>query len=249
MFIYELVSLRQPFAGQDAGGVKELVLEGGRPALSPSEAAACPTYVLDLMVTCWAQQPRARPSASQVVSVASAPEFARLVDVASLDYGTCSSCSAVPPSRSNPSVDLWMGVSSAFEDYPQLHILEAGTLGWQDHLILSGAHMESAADKSSSSSSSKDRPLISSTVDSGLGHSVTSMCLVNDLVWMGDHLGYIHAYSTQVGKLVLSLEFTFRKKPTTLRNCVNIKDNLFSRFFSSYPLTFFVGMKVNMFSI
>ncbi len=211
MFIYELVSLRQPFAGQDAGGVKELVLEGGRPALSPSEAAACPTYVLDLMVTCWAQQPRARPSASQVVSVASAPEFARLVDVASLDYGTCSSCSAVPPSRSNPSVDLWMGVSSAFEDYPQLHILEAGTLGWQDHLILSGAHMESAADKSSSSSSSKDRPLISSTVDSGLGHSVTSMCLVNDLVWMGDHLGYIHAYSTQVGKLVLFLEFTLEK--------------------------------------
>ncbi len=99
MFLYELVSLRQPFAGQDAGGVKELVLEGGRPALSPAEAAACPTYVLDLMVACWAHRPRSRPSASQVVSIASAPEFARLVDAASLGVGTCCSCVSVPPSR------------------------------------------------------------------------------------------------------------------------------------------------------
>ena len=49
-----------------------------------------PTYVLDLMVVCWAQQPRDRPSASQVVSIASAPEFVHLGDVVSLaDYGSC----------------------------------------------------------------------------------------------------------------------------------------------------------------
>ncbi len=109
MFIYELVTLRQPFAGQDAagGGAKEVVLEGGRPAVTPAEAAASPTYLLDLMVACWEQRPRARPSASQIVSVASAPEFARLVDVASLEGGgdggsgdigagaQCSACAAV----------------------------------------------------------------------------------------------------------------------------------------------------------
>ena len=49
-----------------------------------------PTYVLDLMVVCWAQHPRDRPSASQVVSIASAPEFVHLGDVVSLaDYGSC----------------------------------------------------------------------------------------------------------------------------------------------------------------
>lgn len=43
-------------------------------------------YVLDLMVMCWSQQPRFRPSASQIVSIASAPEFTHLLDVASLDH-------------------------------------------------------------------------------------------------------------------------------------------------------------------
>lgn len=45
-----------------------------------------PVYVLDLMVMCWSQQPRLRPSASQIVSIASAPEFTHLLDVASLDH-------------------------------------------------------------------------------------------------------------------------------------------------------------------
>ena len=45
-----------------------------------------PVYVLDLMVMCWSQQPRFRPSASQIVSIASAPEFTHLLDVASLDH-------------------------------------------------------------------------------------------------------------------------------------------------------------------
>lgn len=35
---------------------------------------------------CWSQQPRLRPSASQIVSIASAPEFTHLLDVASLDH-------------------------------------------------------------------------------------------------------------------------------------------------------------------
>ncbi len=245
MFIYELVSLRQPFAGQDAGGVKELVLEGGRPALSPSEAAACPTYVLDLMVSCWAHQPRARPSASQVVSVASAPEFARLVDVASLEYGTCSSCTAVPPNRwdhinyfisyffiisayhiiilyfvisslrNNSSLDLWMAISSAFEDYPQLHILEAGTLGWQDHLTLIGTQKPppGVGQPREAASRPPGEP------GSGLGHSVTSMCLVNDVVWMGDNLGYIHAYSTDGYRKL----FTYKMEPDELEDASPVR--------------------------
>ena len=74
MLIYELLTLHQPFVGYET--VKELILEGGRPPLSPRELIY-PTYVLDLMVVCWAQQPRERPSASQIVSIASAPEFLR----------------------------------------------------------------------------------------------------------------------------------------------------------------------------
>ncbi len=96
MFLYELLTLRQPFSGMES--VKELILEGGRPAVTPRELCY-PTDLLDLMVVCWSQQPRERPSASQLVSIASAPEFVHLVDVAGLDYGTCSARAVVPPTK------------------------------------------------------------------------------------------------------------------------------------------------------
>lgn len=39
------------------------------------------------MVLCWSQQPKDRPSASQIVSIANAPEFTHLADVVSLKHG------------------------------------------------------------------------------------------------------------------------------------------------------------------
>lgn len=45
-----------------------------------------PCYMLDLMVACWSGQPEQRPSASQIVSIASAPEFTHLADVVSLHH-------------------------------------------------------------------------------------------------------------------------------------------------------------------
>lgn len=45
-----------------------------------------PSYCLDLMVLCWSQHPKDRPSASQIVSIASAPEFIHLSDVMSLKH-------------------------------------------------------------------------------------------------------------------------------------------------------------------
>lgn len=110
MFLYELIALRQPFEGHEA--VKECILEGGRPVLTRRETQF-PSYCLDLMVLCWDQLPKvyrktsysvicirslqkryvfvfpkARPSASQIVSIASAPEFTHLIDVVSLSHNT-----------------------------------------------------------------------------------------------------------------------------------------------------------------
>ncbi|KZC04554.1 Leucine-rich repeat serine/threonine-protein kinase 1 [Dufourea novaeangliae] len=85
MFIYELITLRQPFEGHEA--VKECILEGGRPPLTYRETFH-PCYALDLMVICWAQNPKDRPTASQIVSIASAPEFTHLVDVMMLTERT-----------------------------------------------------------------------------------------------------------------------------------------------------------------
>jgi len=72
MFKYELLTLRQPFEGHES--VKEFILEGGRPSITPRDATYT-VYLLDLMVLCWNQQPKDRPTASQIVSIATAPEF------------------------------------------------------------------------------------------------------------------------------------------------------------------------------
>ncbi|VDM08615.1 unnamed protein product [Wuchereria bancrofti] len=82
MFLYELISLKLPFDGHEQ--LKEYVLDGGRPRLTPSELLY-PCNVLDVMVVCWAAQPVDRPSASQIVSMTTAPEFTHLLDVISLN--------------------------------------------------------------------------------------------------------------------------------------------------------------------
>ena len=86
------MTLRQPFEGQDT--VKELILEGGRPPLTQRELAY-PSYFIDLMVSCWAGGSRERPSASQIVSITSAPEFTHLMDTILLDQKSCfAACAA-----------------------------------------------------------------------------------------------------------------------------------------------------------
>lgn len=56
-----------------------------------------PSYLLDLMAVCWSQSPKDRPSASQIVSIVSAPEFTHLYDVVSLSHSAdVISCTRVP---------------------------------------------------------------------------------------------------------------------------------------------------------
>ena len=55
------------------------------PSPCPGQEASTATYLLDLLVLLWDQQPRRRPSASQVVSTAAAPELTQLTDVVPLE--------------------------------------------------------------------------------------------------------------------------------------------------------------------
>lgn len=49
------------------------------------------------MAVCWSQSPKDRPSASQIVSIVSAPEFIHLYDVVSLNHSSDAvSCTRVP---------------------------------------------------------------------------------------------------------------------------------------------------------
>ncbi|XP_042874450.1 leucine-rich repeat serine/threonine-protein kinase 1-like isoform X4 [Penaeus japonicus] len=170
MFMYELLTTHQPYEHCD--NVKEHVLEGGRPALTHRETEY-PVYVLDLMVMCWSQQPRLRPSASQIVSIASAPEFTHLLDVASLDHSlNIMDAIRVPPvlvkDEDGELVVRDQGSIWVSRTSPQLDMVGAGEWGW-------GAY----------------------TSIEGLPDTITAMCCVGEYVWLGDNAGNIHGYSTR----------------------------------------------------
>lgn len=170
MFLYELISLKLPFDGHEQ--VKEYILDGGRPRLTPSELLY-PCNVLDVMVICWAGQPVDRPSASQIVSMTTAPEFTHLLDVISLN----DSDSSVNSSVSFPTLDE-NEVGPSFEDSVEgevwlsrsdgsITVLGCNQYGWLD----------------------------SKSIAVGVeGTVVTAMCSVNDTIWLAESTGLIRIY-------------------------------------------------------
>uniref|UniRef100_A0A1B6DQ53 non-specific serine/threonine protein kinase n=1 Tax=Clastoptera arizonana TaxID=38151 RepID=A0A1B6DQ53_9HEMI len=162
MFVYELLTLHQPFESHES--VKECILEGGRPPLTHRETAY-PTYILDLMVLCWCQQPRDRPSASQIVSIASAPEFTHLYDIVSLNHSApvvatvAAPLLAVDDNSNLVGGEVWLSCSNSRAD----------------QLVVSGR-----ACIQYSTLTVTDCP--------------TAGCLVDKYIWLGDTLGQIHAF-------------------------------------------------------
>ncbi|XP_067008597.2 leucine-rich repeat serine/threonine-protein kinase 1 [Anabrus simplex] len=161
MFIYELLTLHQPFEGHES--VKECILEGGRPPLTYRETLY-PSFILDLMVLCWSQSPRDRPSASQIVSIASAPEFTHLRDTVSLNHSArvvATTVATLPDlgDDCSSSAELWLPCANSRAD-----LLLATNRGWLQYCSLS------------------------------LPQRPTAACTVDGNVWLGDCVGQIHAY-------------------------------------------------------
>lgn len=173
MFLYELISLRQPFEGHEA--VKECILEGGRPVLTQRETNF-PSYCLDLMVLCWDQQPKVRPSASQIVSIATAPEFTHLLDVVSLGHNgnvldgvACHVANSEDDSLSGH--ELWLPCSNSGID-----LLLGSGKGWQQYNRIPCPQIKSSVNQSH------------------VPMKLTTVCLVEEAVWFGDSEGNIFAF-------------------------------------------------------
>jgi serine/threonine protein kinase len=182
MFLYELISLRQPFEGHEA--VKECILEGNRPILTQRETQF-PTYCLDLMTLCWDQQPKIRPSASQIVSIASAPEFTHLLDVISLSHpgsvlsGICYpiSNSSDPGDDSVCGFELWLPCSNS-----RIDLLLCSFKGWQQY------HRISCPQLFTSIQPDKQAIVQQSQM------KLTTSCIVDSYIWIGDSDGNIHSF-------------------------------------------------------
>lgn len=170
MLIYELITLRQPFEGHET--VKESILEGSRPVFTSREVMF-PSYCLDIMVLCWDHLPKNRPSASQIVSIACAPEFTHLIDVILLPHsddvlGICT-LSAQKVHRES-AFKLWISIERCIE------IITGNEHAWLSYQRYQPSQMI---------------PLKGGTTLSRM----TAMCSVKiNTVWFGDSKGSIHSY-------------------------------------------------------
>jgi serine/threonine protein kinase len=212
MFLYELISLRAPFEGHEA--VKEYILEGGRPLLTKRETQF-PAYCLDLMVLCWDQKPKLRPSASQIVSIASAPEFTHLLDVISLSHtgnvlaGTAVSCSVAGErdEETTQSYELWLPCSNS-----RIDLLLGSQKGWEQYhrilcpqlkLTTGAAHMKQKSQTVQQQVTNVTMKLTTiCVVETTMGKCQmpdSDYCRLTNFillpVWIGDSMGNIFAFN------------------------------------------------------
>lgn len=184
MFLYELISLRQPFEGHEA--VKECILDGNRPVLTQRETQF-PTYCLDLMVLAWDQNPKVRPTASQIVSIGSAPEFTHLLDVISLSHP-----GAVLQGLSYPisglehfeekalGYEVWLPCSNS-----RIDLLLCSSKGWQQYHKISCPQLFTSIQQ--------QQMILNKNIG---GMKLTCCCIVaSSQIWIGDADGNIHAFN------------------------------------------------------
>lgn len=79
MFIYELLTLHIPYESLAAQLANQANEQGTRPSLAKRDFP-CPVLVRELMVWCWQQLPDNRPTADDIIAMATMHQFARLVD-------------------------------------------------------------------------------------------------------------------------------------------------------------------------
>ncbi|XP_075989581.1 leucine-rich repeat kinase isoform X2 [Anticarsia gemmatalis] len=174
MLLYEIVTVRQPFEGHEA--VKEAVLEGARPSLSPRDLEY-PCCMLETMRRCWAGAPALRPSAAALVSVAGAPEYTALCDAA-----------AARPARA--------AAATALGGDQQ----EDGFVGWE--MWYGGGEPERAHTFLATNTAFTHHHTVRVPPDKADPVLVTAMCRVGNKMWLGDSAGRISVYSSSTCALI-----------------------------------------------
>ncbi|CAB3231871.1 unnamed protein product [Arctia plantaginis] len=174
MLLYEIVTVRQPFEGHEA--VKEAVLEGARPSLSPKDLEY-PCSMLETMRRCWAGAPALRPSAAALVSVGGAPEYAALADAAAARPAHA----AAPARLAAPHHD-------------------EGFSGWE--IWYGGGEPERAHTLLTTSTAFTHHHTVRIPPDKTEAVLVTAICRVGNKMWLGDSAGRISVYSSSTCALI-----------------------------------------------
>ncbi|XP_068698664.1 leucine-rich repeat serine/threonine-protein kinase 1-like [Montipora capricornis] len=174
MYIYELVTLHQPFYDLNAAQVKQLIVEGQRPPLTAKDKKA-PVFVLDLMAWCWQQEAERRPPSHHISLLSSTAEFPRLTDVITFDKQLGLNCAVTAGSlvsqngRTSVGSEVWL------------------------------CRSESSAGKISVVGYSRDRCYHKKEFSVGKSQ-IRIACSVGSSVWLGTESGTLHVYCAMTYK-------------------------------------------------
>ncbi|XP_022107622.1 leucine-rich repeat serine/threonine-protein kinase 1-like isoform X2 [Acanthaster planci] len=191
MFMYELMAIQRPFenlVGKDFGRlseiIKQLIKDGQRPVLTKKEKLY-PTYMVDLMAWCWAQDSRDRPSMEQINAISRMPEFPNLREIMSPQDNEKVTCACAPPLFLNGSI-----TDSDSDDLAAVQpcvwmaqCIDKNGLGNPDEASVLVLNVDRSPGESST--------CVKFNVSSGC---VECMCAVVDTMWLGLTSGAIAVY-------------------------------------------------------
>ncbi|RDD43578.1 Leucine-rich repeat serine/threonine-protein kinase 1 [Trichoplax sp. H2] len=187
MFMYELLTLKQPFEEIPTPQVNEYILEGKRPQYSRQKRET-PLPLLELMRCCWNQDPIERPSFTQILDIANNPKFLRLIDnvqLVTLLPVTCGASFILSPDEASDAktdetaieqsmeYEIWLG-------YGETNYGEVNVLQFDNGLIMN-----------------EERIVVGKS-------AITCICVVDEAVWVGTQGGYLHIFNSTSHQLLLS---------------------------------------------
>ncbi|XP_074646294.1 leucine-rich repeat serine/threonine-protein kinase 1-like [Tubulanus polymorphus] len=185
MFIYELLTLRQPYENEEP---KAAILNNARPFLS-NKCWNVPTHILDLMALCWCDEPNDRPSAKEIHQISKNPQFCHMMSAVSfptkVDVNSAVTVIRTLPDDDDFDVtsDLWLASSSSNSDTLEVISYE----------------------------NQQPRTIMSLTE---LNCKVCTMCQVNEYMWCASQRGTLSIYCLEEYEEKFSFSLSVDKNPT-----------------------------------
>ena len=187
MLMYELLTLRPPFKRNplqpEVGGLcsgARAQLGAVWPALGHRDLVY-PNHVWDLMSVCWSQEPHDRPTASQIVSLASAPEFMQVLDAVQLAGGArklaaseCASFACALFRQSSGQLELWHFQHNSAQALDSIQVLRSTNGHWTSSLALDLSSGGGGGDE-------LEQPL-----ELLRSARISAACLVQQSIWLFD---------------------------------------------------------------
>ncbi|XP_035686272.1 leucine-rich repeat serine/threonine-protein kinase 1-like isoform X3 [Branchiostoma floridae] len=208
MFLYELLSLKQPFEGLDQ--INDLILREKRPPLTDKERSY-PTNILDIMSLCWSHDPHNRPRAADITKAARCAEFPLLLQAMPVADGPGKTALVACATYSEQVQVIDDGYGGALE--------QSVTRVWLCNLAQNGPPTQVDVLQV------VDGRLQEEAMAFEVPDVVCRVCIIGDMIWMGIDKPVVHIYRLSTLKKMETISLSKNVRRTnTVRSILHIPD-------------------------